>query len=198
MTKTEFADSLILEMGYDDVGKKLDRRLVYIGMDKYLPAILTKYAQINGSDMLNNFVVSTIEKTGFDTAFDRFFVDIPKPMNLNGFAGVRQIGDTQNEDFAYLPTQQSFGMIASGLEVSGLGGRRAFYLIGNRAFFKNPPIPMPINVRVTRVPTIASLSETDEITCPADVMSFLCKELTVVLNEQKDTPEDVVNNSNDN
>lgn len=197
MTRIQFADSLILDMGYDDVSKKLDRRQVYIDMDKYLPEILVKYAQINGADSLNNFVVSTIENTGFDSAFDRFFVDIPKPMNLNGFAGVRQIGDTQDEDFAYVPIQQSFGSISAGLEVSGLGGRRAFYLIGNRAFFKNPPIPMPVQVRVTRVPSIASLKDTDEITCPDGAFSYLCKELTQVLNEQKETPEDVVNDSKD-
>jgi hypothetical protein len=198
MTRVEFADTVILNMGYDDVGKKLDRRQVYADMDVYLPAILVKNAQINGDSTLNNFVVSDVLPTKFDTAYDRYCIDIPQAMNLKGFAGIRQIGDTQDESMSYVAIQQGFNAIMAYLECGGLAGRSGYYLIGSRAYFKNPPIPMSPMVRVTYVPTIRGLSDLQEITCPAEMMAFLSDKLIEILKIQKGTPEDTVNNSKDN
>lgn len=198
MNRIQFADSLILDLGYGDVSKKLDRRQVYIDMDKYLPLILTIWAKQNGESVLSNFTTATVEPVKLDSVTGKYCVDILATMNLGGFAGIRQIGDIQDDSFAYVPLQYGFNAMANALEVGGLGGRNGYYLVGNRAFFKNDPIPVPAKIKIVRVPTIASLKDTDEINCPAEALSYLCKELTQVLNEQKETPEDTVNDSKDN
>ena len=103
MNRLQFADLVILNLGYNDVDKKLDRRQVIADMDIHLPFILTQFASKFGEGVLNNFTVTSILPVSFDTGRGRFFVDVPKPMNLGGFAGIRQIGDTQNEDQNYVP-----------------------------------------------------------------------------------------------
>jgi len=198
MNRVQFADSLILDLGYDDVSKKLDRRQIYADIDKYLPLILTTWGKANGDAVLNNFVVTSVEPVKYDASRGKYCVDIPSPMNLGGFGGVRQIGDTQDESFSYVPIQSSFNSIASVLEVGGLADRIGFFLVGNRAYFQKDPIPVPPNIRVTRVPTIMNLTDTDEITCPSEALSYLCEKLTAVLMVQKQTPEDTVNDSKDN
>jgi len=198
MTRVEFADTVILNMGYNDVDKKLDRRQVYADMDIYLPMILCQYAKKEGEGILNNFTVNQVLNVLFDSGRARFYLDVPVPMNLGGFAGIRQIGDTQNEDQNYVPIQSSFNSIASFLEVGGLAGRVGFFLDGNRAYFKNTPVVMPPKMRVTYVPTIRGLSDDQQITCPADTMSLLCDKLTEILMLQRTTPENVVNDNKDN
>ena len=153
-----------------------------------------------GEGMLNNFTVTTLLNVFFDTGFQRFFVNIPTPMNLRGFAGVRYLGDIANEDMegAAVPIQTGFLSMMSVLEVGGMSGRYGYYLIGNRAYLKNVGVNVPTALRCTYVPTIMNLSDTDDITCPAETMSILADKLSEVFSLQQKTPENADNDNKDN
>lgn len=199
MNRNQFADSLILDMGYNDVATKLDRRQVFADIDKHFPLILVQVANQFGDGILNNFSVTTILPVSYDTGFGQYFIDTSSivPMNLKGFAGIRQIGDTQTTDNDYVPVQGGWMSLMSRLEVGGLANRRGFLLQGNRPYIVNPPVDIPSALRVTYVPTIMNLSDIDEITCPAETLSMLCDKLMEVLTVQKNTPQNVNNDNKD-
>jgi len=200
MNRLQIADSIILDLGYNDAEEKPDRRQIFADMDKHLPIILTQTAKQMGDGILNNFNVTTICPIKYDTGMMAYFVDTSGivPMNLQGFAGIRQIGDTGSIENDYVPVQRGWGSIMSYLEVNGMAGRVGFWLQGNIPYIKNPPIVVPNVARVTYVPTILNLSDTDEITIPAETLSFISDKMVEVLMLQKQTSENIANDSKDN
>lgn len=202
MTRLQIADSIILDLGYNDVEAKPDQRQIYIDIDKHLPLILVQVANQFGEGILNNFTTDKILPVSYDTGYSRYCVDLTpvKSMNIKGYSGIRYLGDTNNEDMegTAVPIQTGFTSMMSILEVGGMAGRYGYYLVGNRAYIKNAPINMPDVLRCRYVPTMMGLSDTDEVTCPAETLSMISDKLSQVLMIQKQTPENVANDNKDN
>ena len=200
MNRLQIADSIILDMGYNDVEEKPDRRQIFALMDKHLPIILVQTAKNFGDTILNNFNVTTILPVTFYTGMGMYSISTStiSMMNLEGFSGIRQIGDSQSIENDWVPVQRGWGSIMSYLEINGLGGRVGYWLQGNTIYIKNPPVNVPPFSRITYVPTIMGLQDTDDITIPAETLSFISDKICDVLKEQKLTPENVANDNKDN
>ena len=199
MTKLELADGVILSMGYNSIDKKLDRRLVYFWADRCIPKLIDNYAKAEGipaEDVADNFIIPKVAEVKFSTQRGQYYADLPTPMmNIAGFSSIRQVGDTKDEDTAFVPVKAGQQAIIKNLEVGGLGGRIGYRLEGTRLWFINIPQGVYEFVLVKYLPTITGLKDTDQITIPATIEDDLMKMIVQSLQEQKITPEDkTVNN----
>lgn len=202
MNKNELADGVILSLGYNSQDKKLDRRLVWFWADRLIPALVEKISKEMGmgtEDTMTDFVTTKEAKVFYSERRQQYYTDIPTPtIEMPGYSKIRQIGDIQDEETAFVPVQNGQQAIIKHLEVGGLGGRIGYRIEGNRVFFVNMPNGVYETVLMKYVPTVAGLDDDEDVRLPATAEYQLINMIVAQLQEQKMTPEDKDVNSVDN
>ena len=104
----------------------------------------------------------------YNTDRDEYFVNIPFRMyQFRRFNGIRLVCPNKDQSYAFIQRKNNAMFVMSNLEVDYVSTRPRFYVEGNnKMFFQNMDTNIT-SIMIKGVPTIDSLSDTEEIAMPA-------------------------------
>ena len=165
-------DRLTSEMSQDQEGSfhyEIIKKWIMLAYDKELQSSIEEAESKNNYGILDMYTKTyTKIPVYYNTDRDEYFVNIPFRMyQFRRFNGIRLVCPNKDQSYAFIQRKNNAMFVMSNLEVDYVSTRPRFYVEGNnKMFFQNMDTNIT-SIMIKGVPTIDSLSDTEEIAMPA-------------------------------
>lgn len=133
----------------------------------------------------------------FDSDRDEYYTVMPsKYASLPNNRGIRMVSQMKNQKNEFIKLNAGSQFVFCELEAGSLNGRTGYYPEGERIYYQNIDGVHVKKVLIKLVPALDSLDEDEVIPIPAGLEKNLIDGVREMLAETKITPQDKINDSN--
>lgn len=209
------ADTIIKELGYDSVDRKIDRRNVIKRMDAMRSEMMSVLANggniqaeqivlkinVTPSELPDIFYVSKEADILLDEVRKKYYSNMPTEyVSFFSNNGIRVIKPVQADSGSHYFINQRAGasVLYGSLESAALGGMVGYEIEGQKVYYNNLAANTYPKVLITYIPALSGLREDEEMPCTGEFASMLLTKTRDSFLIQKATPEDKAVDSRSN
>lgn len=198
VTKKKIGDAVIKLLNYNTDDARVKPQFVHFWIERARNSIAGKLLNQDPSLISGEWITTdgplTVQK---DTSRNLYYVELTKTIiTLPYSAGLRFLHPPHNPAGGIAIVQPGSDQVRHKLEVYRMGGLFAAWLEGKRIYFRRMN-PFTTSFIAGIIQSIEDLDENDPIGIPAIMEEELIQSVVRLLREQKETPEDKVNDARD-